>query len=143
MPLPEKTVKSESLDRVSNTASEPESAEAPGARQSGADGVLREPRADPGGPQARLPREHRLRHRLVDQLGEPVGGLAQVGQCLVGLEVLSGLQRPAYGGELVRVRGAVVFERACGRFQSMGVRFEAISREDRARIARFLDARLR
>lgn len=47
------------------------------------------------------------------------------------------------GGELVRVRGAVVFERACGRFQSMGVRFEAISREDRARIARFLDARLR
>lgn len=47
------------------------------------------------------------------------------------------------GGELVRVQGAVVFERACGRFQSVGVRFEAISREDRARIARFLDDRLR
>jgi hypothetical protein len=47
------------------------------------------------------------------------------------------------GGELIRVRGAVVFERADGSWQTMGVRFEAISHGDRQRIARYLDAKLR
>ena len=44
------------------------------------------------------------------------------------------------GGEIVEVRGAVVFERAEGRWRSTGVRFEGISAVDRARIARYLDA---
>jgi hypothetical protein len=47
------------------------------------------------------------------------------------------------GGELIRVRGAVVFERAEGSWQTVGVRFEAISLADRQRIARYLDANLR
>jgi hypothetical protein len=47
------------------------------------------------------------------------------------------------GGELVRVRGAVVFERAEGSWHTVGVQFEMISLSDRQRIARYLDARLR
>lgn len=47
------------------------------------------------------------------------------------------------GGELIRVRGAVVFERAEGSWATMGVRFESISHADRQRIARYLDAKLR
>jgi hypothetical protein len=47
------------------------------------------------------------------------------------------------GGDLISVRGAVVFERADGRYQTTGVRFEAISLPDRARIARYLDSKLR
>jgi hypothetical protein len=42
------------------------------------------------------------------------------------------------GGELVRVRGAVVFERAAGAYQTSGVRFDAVSPLDRARILRAL-----
>ena len=42
------------------------------------------------------------------------------------------------GGELVRVRGAVVFERAEGAYQSTGVRFEDLSPLDHARIVRFI-----
>jgi hypothetical protein len=47
------------------------------------------------------------------------------------------------GGELIRVRGAVVFERAEGAWHSVGVVFETISHVDRQRIARYLDLRLR
>jgi hypothetical protein len=47
------------------------------------------------------------------------------------------------GGELIQVRGQVAFERAEGNWQTTGVRFEAISLADRARIARFLDSKLR
>ena len=79
-------------------------AEGLGAGQPRADGVLGEPGADPGRPQAGLAGQHRLRHRLVDQLGEPVGCLTQVGERLVGLEALGGLQCLAYGGELLRIR---------------------------------------
>jgi len=48
------------------------------------------------------------------------------------------------GGAMVVARGAVVFERAdgSGRWQATGVRFIAIAARDRARIARFVDARL-
>src|SRR5690349_124615 len=46
------------------------------------------------------------------------------------------------GGELIRVRGAIVFERAEGSWHTVGVRFEAISHGDRQRIARYLDANL-
>ncbi len=42
------------------------------------------------------------------------------------------------GGELVRVRGAVVFERAEGGYQSTGIRFEDLSPLDHARILRFI-----
>jgi hypothetical protein len=42
------------------------------------------------------------------------------------------------GGDLVHVRGAVVFERADGAYQTTGVRFEDLSPLDRARILRFL-----
>ena len=45
-------------------------------------------------------------------------------------------------GELVEVRGAVVFERAEGRWQATGVRFVSLSPQDRARIARFVAQRL-
>ncbi len=47
------------------------------------------------------------------------------------------------GGELICVRGAICFERADGNWQTTGVRFDAISLADRARIARFLDTKLR
>jgi hypothetical protein len=40
------------------------------------------------------------------------------------------------GGELVRVRGAVVFEREAGPYQTSGVRFEALSSVDHERILR-------
>jgi hypothetical protein len=46
------------------------------------------------------------------------------------------------GGELLTVGGAVVFERADGAYRQTGVRFLSLSARDRARIARFLDARL-
>ena len=46
------------------------------------------------------------------------------------------------GGELVRVRGNVTFERAEGRYHTTGVRFAGLSAHDRARIARFLDGKL-
>jgi hypothetical protein len=42
------------------------------------------------------------------------------------------------GGDLVRVRGAVVFERPTGMYQTSGVRFDAVSPRDRARILRAL-----
>jgi hypothetical protein len=42
------------------------------------------------------------------------------------------------GGELVRVRGAVVFERADGSYQMAGVRFEDLSPLDHARIVRYI-----
>ena len=42
------------------------------------------------------------------------------------------------GGDLVRVRGAVVFERAEGAYRSTGVRFEDLSPLDHARIVRFI-----
>jgi hypothetical protein len=47
------------------------------------------------------------------------------------------------GGAMVVARGAVVFERAdgSGRWHATGVRFIALSARDRARIARFVDAR--
>jgi PilZ domain len=45
------------------------------------------------------------------------------------------------GGELVEVRGAVVFERAEGRWWSTGVRFEGLSVDARARIQRYVSAR--
>ena len=47
------------------------------------------------------------------------------------------------GGDLIRVTGAVVFERADGSWRTTGIRFQAISHADRARIARFLDGKLR
>jgi RNase P/RNase MRP subunit p29 len=47
------------------------------------------------------------------------------------------------GGELVRVRGAVVFERAEGNYQSTGVRFEDLSPLDHARIVRFINRTIR
>jgi len=47
------------------------------------------------------------------------------------------------GGELIRVSGAVVFERAEGSWHTVGVRFCDISLFDRQRIARWLDAMLR
>jgi hypothetical protein len=47
------------------------------------------------------------------------------------------------GGDLIRVEGAVVFERADGSWRTTGIRFAAISLADRARIARFLDGKLR
>jgi hypothetical protein len=43
------------------------------------------------------------------------------------------------GGDLVRVRGAVVFERAEGSYQMTGVRFEDLSPLDYARIVRYID----
>ena len=46
------------------------------------------------------------------------------------------------GGDLIQVRGAVVFERADGNYRHTGVRFEAISLGDRARIAHYLDTKL-
>ena len=46
------------------------------------------------------------------------------------------------GGDLLRVRGAVTFERADGRYHTTGVRFEGLTAHDRARIARFLDGRI-
>jgi len=42
------------------------------------------------------------------------------------------------GGDLVRVQGAVVFERAAGPYQTSGVRFDALSPLDHARILRAL-----
>jgi hypothetical protein len=42
------------------------------------------------------------------------------------------------GGDLVRVRGAVVFERAEGSYQMTGVRFEDLSPLDHARIVRYI-----
>ncbi len=42
------------------------------------------------------------------------------------------------GGDPVRVHGAVVFERAAGAYQTAGVRFEALSPLDYARIVRAL-----
>ena len=42
------------------------------------------------------------------------------------------------GGDLVRVRGAVVFERAEGSYQMTGVRFEDLSPLDHARILRYI-----
>ena len=48
------------------------------------------------------------------------------------------------GGAMVVARGAVVFERADagGRWQATGVRFVALAPRDRARIARFVVARV-
>jgi hypothetical protein len=42
------------------------------------------------------------------------------------------------GGDLVRVQGAVVFERAAAGYQTSGVRFLSLSPLDRARILRAL-----
>ena len=47
------------------------------------------------------------------------------------------------GGELIHVRGQVVFERAEGSWQTTGIQFESISLADRARIARYLDSKLK
>jgi hypothetical protein len=44
------------------------------------------------------------------------------------------------GGELVRVRGEVVFARQAGMFQTSGVRFDGLSETDHARILRAIDA---
>jgi hypothetical protein len=45
------------------------------------------------------------------------------------------------GGELVRVRASVTYERFDGSWQQTGVRFESISLSDRQRIARWLASR--
>lgn len=42
------------------------------------------------------------------------------------------------GGEPVQARGAIVFERAAGGYQTTGVRFTQLSPLDHARILRFL-----
>jgi hypothetical protein len=42
------------------------------------------------------------------------------------------------GGDLVRIQGAIVFERASGGYQTTGVRFLAMSPLDHARIVRAL-----
>jgi len=42
------------------------------------------------------------------------------------------------GGDLVRVKGAVVFERAAGSYQTTGVRFLQLAPLDHARILRAL-----
>jgi hypothetical protein len=42
------------------------------------------------------------------------------------------------GGELVRARGTVVFERSAGDYQTCGVRFTQLSESDHARIVRVL-----
>jgi hypothetical protein len=42
------------------------------------------------------------------------------------------------GGDLVRARGAIVFERAAGGYQQCGVRFTELSPLDHARILRIL-----
>jgi hypothetical protein len=42
------------------------------------------------------------------------------------------------GGDLVRVQGAIVFERAANGYQTTGVRFLAMSPLDHARIVRAL-----
>ncbi len=42
------------------------------------------------------------------------------------------------GGDVVRVQGAIVFERAAGGYQTTGVRFLALSPLDHARIMRAL-----
>ena len=46
------------------------------------------------------------------------------------------------GGHLIELSGAVVSERAEGRFRHAGIRFEGVTPIDRARIARYLDAQL-
>jgi hypothetical protein len=45
------------------------------------------------------------------------------------------------GGALVEVRGAVVWARAEGRFETAGVRFSGLSPRDHDRIVRFLDGK--
>jgi len=44
------------------------------------------------------------------------------------------------GGELLRVEGAVVFERTDGAYRQTGVRFLSLSSQDRSRIAAYLEA---
>jgi len=43
------------------------------------------------------------------------------------------------GGELVKVRGEVVFARQAGPYQTSGVRFETLSPIDHERILRAID----
>jgi hypothetical protein len=67
------------------------------------------------------------------KLKRPSGGHA----CLPRTPVRLAFELPD-GGDLVHVEGAIVFDRAAGAYQSCGIRFEAVSHRDRARILRFL-----
>jgi hypothetical protein len=79
---------------------------------------------------------------LAQDLGDGGIQLRSTRGCPMSTSVSLAFELPD-GGELIRVRGAVVFERAEGSWHTVGVQFEMISLSDRQRIARYLDARLR
>jgi hypothetical protein len=75
---------------------------------------------------------------LMQDLGTDGARLKRVGGARAPRSAVSLSFELPDGGDLVRVQGAVVFERAAGGYQTTGIRFTAMTARDHARIARLL-----